>query len=461
MRKTYFVVLLTVILIFTLQPAFAETLDYTSEADKLNALGLFKGTSNGYELDRVPNRAESAAMLVRLLGAEEEANKANYSHPFTDVPEWANPIVGYMYEKGLTKGIGNNLFGASQAASAKDYSTFMLRTLGYDGDFNYNDALPFAAEKGILTSVELKNLQSENFKRNEMVLLSYNTLKANLKSQELTLAEFLVNKDVLNKDELFNNGISNRIEETILNLNSSFELLNNNNSLIQVTAEKANIQVIPSENYKETLEAGFEGTIIFNNHISQWEGLNIKYELNYYYKGEFVKTSKYLCNDYSIKEKNEYCLMTPYDKFDEIRIVAYPLSIDEIKKDFDGILEIVTTNDSDKILDSIVKYGNFSGVSTFTGYDYTTYSNDELYELAWFTIYSDSSEYSDGHFFEDYPYINRIDKTNADKYYIEFNEKVTDFDDDKIVLLKSSNSELGFTIIHDNGYKPVKIYLVK
>jgi hypothetical protein len=317
---------------FTLQPVFAETLDYTSEADKLNALGLFKGTANGYELDRVPNRAEAAAMLIRLLGAEDEANKMNYGHPFTDVPEWASPIVGYMYEKGLTKGIGNNLFGASQATIAKDFSTFMLRTLGYGGDFNYNDALPFAAEKGILTSVELNYLQSENFKRNEMVLLSYNTLKANLKGKELTLAESLANQGVINKDELLNNEVSKRVEETILNLNSSFEMLNGNNSLIQINAEMASVQVAPSQKGKKILGDGFEGTIIFNNHILQWEANS---------------------------------------------------------------------------------------------------------------------------------HINIIDKSNEDNYSIEFNEEISGTDNDKIMVLKSSKIELGYTFIRDENFKPIKVYLVK
>lgn len=460
MKKMYYMFLFVIILMFTLQPVFAETLDYTSEADKLNALGLFKGTANGYELDRVPNRAEAAAMLIRLLGVEDEANKMNYAHPFTDVPEWASPIVGYMYEKGLTKGIGNNLFGASQATIAKDFSTFMLRTLGYGGDFNYNDALPFAAEKGILTSVEINYLQSENFKRNEMVLLSYNTLKANLKGKELTLAESLANQGVIDKDKLFNNGISKGIEETILDLNSSFELINENNSLIQINAKKSSIQVAPSQRGNKILGDGFEGTIIFNNHILQWEDLNIKYELNYYYKGEFVKTSNYICRDYSINNKNDNYFVTPYDKFDEVRIVAYPIGSDEIKKELE-FLEIVTTDDSAKILDSIIEYGNFSGTLLSTQYEYTTYSVDELYELSWFINYNGTTEYANGRLFKANSHITTINKSNEGNYYLEFNEETSGTDIDKIEILKSSNTNLGFTFIRDENFKPLKVYLVK
>jgi len=135
MKKTFSLLVVTLLFMFSFQTAFAETnTDHTNEADMLNSLGLFNGTKNGYELDRVPSRVEAAAMLVRLLGAEEDAKQMNYKHPFIDVPEWANSIVGYMYEKGYTKGISDNKFGSEQLTNARDYTTFMLRTLGYDAD---------------------------------------------------------------------------------------------------------------------------------------------------------------------------------------------------------------------------------------------------------------------------------------------------------------------------------------
>ena len=52
-------------------PAFAA--EDTACAERLEALGLFRGTEAGYELDRAPTRAEAGVMLVRLLGTEEEA----------------------------------------------------------------------------------------------------------------------------------------------------------------------------------------------------------------------------------------------------------------------------------------------------------------------------------------------------------------------------------------------------
>ena len=43
---------------------------YEEQADILNQLGLFRGTDNGYQLEKNFTRAEGATMLVRLLGKE-------------------------------------------------------------------------------------------------------------------------------------------------------------------------------------------------------------------------------------------------------------------------------------------------------------------------------------------------------------------------------------------------------
>lgn len=47
-----------------------------SVAEELSAIGVFRGTAGGFELDRAPTRSEAAIMLVRLYGAEDEAKTA-------------------------------------------------------------------------------------------------------------------------------------------------------------------------------------------------------------------------------------------------------------------------------------------------------------------------------------------------------------------------------------------------
>lgn len=58
--------------------------DTEAQAQMLCDLGLFRGTENGFELEKPMTRAEAAAMLTRLLGAKPigktAARKENRLH---------------------------------------------------------------------------------------------------------------------------------------------------------------------------------------------------------------------------------------------------------------------------------------------------------------------------------------------------------------------------------------------
>lgn len=129
-------------------------------ASQLKELGLFLGVGekeNGttdFALERAPNRTEALTMLVRALGKEAPAQESAKTHPFSDVPDWADGYVSYAYTAGLTKGVSEDRFGAADTASAEMYLTFMLRALGYtegdSGDFSWDAALDTGEECGIL-----------------------------------------------------------------------------------------------------------------------------------------------------------------------------------------------------------------------------------------------------------------------------------------------------------------------
>lgn len=184
----------------TLSPAYATTTkeaNYTAEADCLHRVGLFNGTDSGYELDRQPTRAEAAVMLVRVLGLEAEAKETICSHPFTDVPSWADPYVGMLYSKGMAKGVSDTSFGAGSYANTKTYATFILRSLGYKDsvekptetpDFSYDSSVQKLVDLGVLTGMD-RTVYTESFARNDMVLISYRALFAKLNGKKQTLQE--------------------------------------------------------------------------------------------------------------------------------------------------------------------------------------------------------------------------------------------------------------------------------
>ncbi|MBQ6697457.1 MAG: S-layer homology domain-containing protein [Oscillospiraceae bacterium] len=184
--------------------AFAANFEHCGDA--LNELGLFKGTQNGYELDREPTRAEAATMLVRLLGAEEEALVLPYTAPFGDVADWAKPYVQYLYDKGLTKGTSETTFGYSDKCTAQQYATFLLRALGYsDGvDFTYDTALTYGEKIGLC---DWANCFGEVFLRDNVVAMSYTALSMPTKSGDVDLLSKLVSsgavKDAKGYDAFF------------------------------------------------------------------------------------------------------------------------------------------------------------------------------------------------------------------------------------------------------------------
>lgn len=109
--------------------------DTEAQAQMLCDLGLFRGTEKGFELEKPMTRAEAAAMLTRLLGAEDKALSGDWAHPFTDVPQWADSYVGWLYESGLTKGVSTTIYGAEENVTCRQYCTFLARAASDDASY--------------------------------------------------------------------------------------------------------------------------------------------------------------------------------------------------------------------------------------------------------------------------------------------------------------------------------------
>ena len=192
--KRFLTVFFTALLLTAALCVTASASDYDAVAGDLSAIGMFRGTANGFELDRAPKRSEAAIMLVRLYGAEEEAKAAydagEISHPFTDVSEFTSPYVAWLYNKGITKGATATTFGSAGTCSAKMYCAFLLRALGYeDGvDFQYADTLAFAQQKGFYDPT----IFAGDFLRDDLAALTYQGLAADLKDGSTYLLDSLV-----------------------------------------------------------------------------------------------------------------------------------------------------------------------------------------------------------------------------------------------------------------------------
>lgn len=200
MRKSLLSFVLVIALCLSMSaPVFAAAdMDTAGKmADNLYAAGLFNGTgtdANGkpiYNLEGTATRAQAITMLVRVLGKTQEAEKGTWNTPFTDVPNWAKPYVGYAYANKLTTGTGATTFGSDTLITPNQYLTFLLTALGYDKsvDFKWDNPYKLAAELGLVKENEWKN--TDTFKRSDMVATSYNALLAYSKSSTKTLADKL------------------------------------------------------------------------------------------------------------------------------------------------------------------------------------------------------------------------------------------------------------------------------
>ena len=168
-------------------------------AQDLHRLGLFMGMGTNpdgspmFALERQPTRAEAIAMFVRLVGGAEEAHSRQWSMPFTDVPSWARPYVGYAWHNGLTTGVSQAQFGSHQPVTAAQYLTFVLRALGYesDVDFRWSTAWTLTDAKGI-TNGRYNAATNSSFTRGDLAAVSFAALGGEFAGGGATLADALV-----------------------------------------------------------------------------------------------------------------------------------------------------------------------------------------------------------------------------------------------------------------------------
>ena len=216
MKRKLIAILLAVFTAFACVPAFATGDLLISPAptasaarptaggaaDALYALGLVGGYgknadgSVNFALGEKLTRAQAFVLVVRFVGAEKDATLSVQSHPFTDVPAWANPYIGYVYANGITKGVSETRFDPDTPVSEAAFLTIMLRVLGYNdgaGDFKWDDPYTLAQSVGIVDA------KADTFNRGSAFVICYRALTATVKSGN-SIAEQLIAKGVFTKE---------------------------------------------------------------------------------------------------------------------------------------------------------------------------------------------------------------------------------------------------------------------
>ncbi len=174
---------------FAAPPGRTESGQEASE--QLYALGLMQGAgtlSDGgvdFAVGRTMTRVEGVTMVVRLLGGEAEAKAANYAHPFTDVPDWAAPYVGYAYRYDVAQGAGGNTFNALSTISLQEFITLLLRALGH-GDVDWRAPYTTADAAGLYYPTA-----KDGFYRGDAAAICLDALSCQVAGRGVTLLEKL------------------------------------------------------------------------------------------------------------------------------------------------------------------------------------------------------------------------------------------------------------------------------
>ncbi|NLV16402.1 MAG: S-layer homology domain-containing protein [Syntrophomonadaceae bacterium] len=178
------------------------------QAEMLKGLGLFFGTDHGFDLHRKLTRAEAAVLIVRFLGEEKKALEQNSKHPFTDVPAWASPYVGWLYQNKITNGVGTKLYGSAQDVTYEHFAVMLSRiSIGSD-DF---------ISSGVGTEEERRFIDRENqdppgtdfFRADAVSMLTRFMRCTYLKDQNepITVAQLLLKKGVFTAEQFVKAGL--------------------------------------------------------------------------------------------------------------------------------------------------------------------------------------------------------------------------------------------------------------
>ena len=212
MKKIVSFLLVMVLVVGITSAGFAATTissNTTARADALKAMGLFAGTSNGYDLEILPTRTQAIVFLIRMLGEENEALNSTYTCPFTDVDSWALPYIAYAYNKGYTNGLSATTFGANNLTTLAQFFTFMLKALGYSSteDFVWSASVQKAESLGIIPTG--KYTANMTFNRGICVDIMYGVLAEKMKGSDSTLATTLISNGTIDETLAKANGFDN------------------------------------------------------------------------------------------------------------------------------------------------------------------------------------------------------------------------------------------------------------
>ncbi len=192
-KKLIAVIMTIAIMASMMVPALAAS--YQTEAEKLMAVGLMKGTDNGADLEMALDRIQGITFTIRAMGVEEEAlamTEAEIAAALENVtdadtiPAWGRAYAAYAVANGITNGVSATefVFAPFAKLSGTQFITMMLRALGYTG-VTLDNCLEKAIAAGMLTAGKAVEFGTQDqLLRDGAAYIIYSTAKNGLVAEE-------------------------------------------------------------------------------------------------------------------------------------------------------------------------------------------------------------------------------------------------------------------------------------
>lgn len=184
---------------YTLKAAYTQ--QFNDLAVALNTMGLLLGDGKDFKLERDTTRIEGLVMMIRMIGDDAGALAHTGTHPFTDIPVWADRYVAYAYAQGWVNGVGANRYAPDNVMDATQFMTLLLRSMEYETTaFAWDKSLDYALSKGVITAKE-KTMVQDICKRDHLVYLSYYALDGVCAGGH-TLQQKLIDKGAVSQEKV-------------------------------------------------------------------------------------------------------------------------------------------------------------------------------------------------------------------------------------------------------------------
>ncbi|HZK00915.1 MAG TPA: hypothetical protein VFC79_12940, partial [Tissierellaceae bacterium] len=197
MKRTLSLVLALVMVLGSFGAVFGEKADLTEVVEAgafLDSVGVLEGNDDGdLMLDETLLRRDMVVLLSRLMQVEETAAEFPSEDvlTFEDITDpYYNGYIAWSVSNKLIEGHSEKVFGFNENVTAQQYSTVLMRALGYEvDDVAYATILKQAADLGLWEGLELEN--DTEILRGQMAVMTVNALWTKMKDSEKTLAEEL------------------------------------------------------------------------------------------------------------------------------------------------------------------------------------------------------------------------------------------------------------------------------